>query len=274
MSGIESRSSGSCRNFACVYPLQVNDSVPTHRRSRVHIGLSKCSHTMTALAACVLVGTALAGDSSPYFSSRYNLHTLEIQKKVEALYQDQEYERALFIYENELAPIGDKYAQYMVGFMHLTGMGVEEDAIAASAWYRLAAERSYPEFIAVRDQLLGSLSEPDLLRSDFQYRELRRQYSDLVILERLVREDMQLLEPVTGSRLSSSVPSVSVIDPRTGKVVPASQIRQRARERIEERLHLIDALIDDEFVETDVDKLDLRQLEQQIHDEIERIDDR
>jgi TPR repeat protein len=197
-----------------------------------------------------------------------------VQQKVEQLYQNGEYERALFIYENELAPVGDKYAQYMVGFMHLTGTGTEEDPVAASAWYRLAAERSYPEFVTVRDQLLAAFTEPDRLRSDYEYRELRRKYSDLVILERLIREDLKLLEPLTGSRLSGSTRAVTILEPRSGLMVSAEQLRVRARARIEERLRQIDALIDDVDIETDPDRLDPALLREQVNAAVERLDDR
>lgn len=220
------------------------------------------------------LAAAAADDRQPLFGARSDSGTLAVQQKVEQLYQNGEFERALFIYENELAPVGDKYAQYMVGFMYLTGTGTEEDPIAASAWYRLAAERSYPEFVTVRDELLAAFSETDLLRSDYEYRELRRKYSDLVILERLIREDLKLLEPLTGSRLSGSTRSVTILEPRSGLVVSAEQLRERARARIEERLRQIDALIDGVDIQTDADRLDPARLREQVREAIELIDDR
>jgi hypothetical protein len=225
-------------------------------------------------ATAAFVPAAAAADSRPLFGARSDPRTLAVQQKVEQLYQNGEYERALFIYENELAPVGDKYAQYMVGFMHLTGTGTEEDPVAASAWYRLAAERSYPEFVAVRDQLLAAFTEPDRLRSDFEYRELRRKYSDLVILERLIREDLKLLEPLTGSRLSGSTSAVTILEPRSGLLVSSEQLRVRARARIEERLRQIDALVDDVDIETDPDRLDPALLREQVNAAVERLDDR
>jgi hypothetical protein len=158
--------------------------------------------------------------------------------------------------------------------MHLTGTGTEEDPVAASAWYRLAAERSYPEFVAVRDQLLAAFTEPDRLRSDFEYRELRRKYSDLVILERLIREDLKLLEPLTGSRLSGSTSAVTILEPRSGLLVSSEQLRVRARARIEERLRQIDALVDDVDIETDPDRLEPALLREQVNAAVERLDDR
>jgi hypothetical protein len=231
-------------------------------------------HILFLAAVTAFVPALAAADSRPLFGARSDPGTLAVQQKVEQLYQNGEFERALFIYENELAPVGDKYAQYMVGFMHLTGTGTAEDPVAASAWYRLAAERSYPEFVAVRDQLLEAFDESDLLRSDYEYRDLRRKYSDLVILERLIREDLKLLEPLTGSRLSGSTRAVTIIEPRSGLVVSGEQLRERARARIEQRLRQIDALIDGVDIETDPDRLDPALLREQVKAAVMRIDDR
>ena len=38
----------------------------------------------------------------------------------------------MFIYREELAPLGDKYAQYMIGYMHEHGKGVDKDPAVAS----------------------------------------------------------------------------------------------------------------------------------------------
>jgi len=42
-----------------------------------------------------------------------NTKTLATQARVEELYEAGEYDRALLIYEKELAPLGDKYAQHV-----------------------------------------------------------------------------------------------------------------------------------------------------------------
>lgn len=59
-----------------------------------------------------------------YGGEDFASHTVRIQAKAESLYLQGHWERAQFIYEHELAPIGDKYAQYMVGYMYLNGQGV------------------------------------------------------------------------------------------------------------------------------------------------------
>ena len=81
----------------------------------------------------VLVVAEAAGDSPVVDAS-----ILRLQDKAEDLYRRGHWERAYFIYVNELAAAGDKYAQYMAGYMHLHGHGVEHDDVKASAWFRLA----------------------------------------------------------------------------------------------------------------------------------------
>jgi hypothetical protein len=199
--------------------------------------------------------------------------TLSVQRKVESLYQLGEYERAHFIYRKELAPIGDKYAQYMVGFMYLTGTGVAEDAVLASAWYRLAAERSFPQFVMVRDQLLNDLDEEQLRDSDREYLRLRREYSDLVLLQESIAESVEATAVQTGSRLQGGNRSVTIVDPRTGNN-SASDLNLRLRSRAEQQLRLLDKLLGGGVIETDPDRVDLRAIDRLIRDRVSVIDDR
>ena len=118
-----------------------------------------------------------AQQSSGISANASDPRLLSLQAKVDGLFARGEYERAYFIYRKELVPLGDKYAQYMVGYLHLTGMGADEDPVLASAWYRLAAERGTPEFIALRDELMRALPPAQRQRSDALYMDLRRQYS-------------------------------------------------------------------------------------------------
>ena len=163
-----------------------------------------------------------------------------LSDKAERLYREGHWERAHFIYINELAAYGDKYAQYMVGYMLLEGRGVERDPVRASAWYRLAAESGAPEFVEVRDELIDSLSEESLAVSDTIYVELRKQYSDIVLALNLARQERKTLrEGVTGSRLSRTSSSVTIVDPQTGAAISGSEYERRLRARIKVRLDYI-----------------------------------
>ena len=101
----------------------------------------------------------------------------------------------------------------MAGYMCMHGKGVERDKIRASAWYRLAAERDGPEFVAIRDQTLEAMSEEERLASDALFVELRQRYSDLVLmLDSLEDERDAMNEKPTGSRLSASASSITGIN--------------------------------------------------------------
>jgi hypothetical protein len=200
---------------------------------------------------------------------------LNVQQKVESLYQQGEYKRAFFIYRNELVPIGDKYAQYMVGFMYLSGIGIEKDPVRASAWYRLAAERSYPEFITIRDQLLGSLTEIDLERSDDFYQHLRMDYSDIAIIMRLVRQDLAAWdEQKTGSRLTQSSGPVTVVDPQSGEMISRTVFERKFRQRAAQHLDLLAKLLPDTAVPRDIRKVDIDELQVAADRQLAVINDR
>lgn len=138
---------------------------------------------LLALALCFSIpDTAPARSNNGISAGVPDPRILNLHAKADDLFERGEVGRAFFIYRNELVPLGDKYAQYMVGYMHLTGLATRQDRVAASAWYRLAAERGTPEFVALRDRLLAELTDEQRQGSDSLYRELHLEYCDLVIL--------------------------------------------------------------------------------------------
>lgn len=217
-----------------------------------------------------LVHAAGADQSRSHYSPILRLH-----EKAEELYRSGHPERAYFIYVNELAAIGDKYAQYMAGYMWLNGKGVPRDSIKASAWYRLAAERDSPEFVEVRDQLLESMSEAEREESDAEYLRLRQEYSDLVIaMEQLGSERVLLNERPTGSHLSSKSSSITVIDPRTGMTMTRSEYVGRLESRMQVRLDYIAAKIGIDRVEPGMSDREFATLAEQVNAYLQVIDDR
>jgi len=156
---------------------------------------------LAALLVAISV-VAVAADSFPGGQPQQRI--LETQQKVDNLFEKGDYERAYFIYRSELAPLGDKYAQYMVGYMNLTGKGVGRDIVAGSAWYRLAAERGEANFTRVRDELWQHLNEKQRFQSDEEYMNLRNQYSDAMILAELIEADLVYLEKAAEAGNSDS----------------------------------------------------------------------
>jgi hypothetical protein len=228
-----------------------------------------------AVALCLTAPPAFAqGVAGPFSGSAVDSKTMRIQERVEELFEQGDYERALIIYRQDLAPIGDKYAQYMVGYMYLTGTGVDEDPVMASAWYRLAAERSYKEFLNERDQLLGAFSDVDLLHSDILYLQLRHEYSDVVLLLNLIKDDIESMPPTTGSRLSGGSSAVTMVDTHTGSTVSRDSVVGQLNRRIEARLKFMSKQLKMPNLDTDPDDLDLDELETVVISFVDTITDR
>ena len=201
--------------------------------------------------------------------------TLRLHQKAEELYNSGHFKRAYFIYVNELAAIGDKYAQYMAGYMYQYGKGVPEDVIRASAWYRLAAEQGAPQFVELRNQLLESMSEDMRLESDAAYLALRQKYSDLVLGIAQLREVRELLnERSTGSHLSANSSSVTVIDPRSGVTMSRSEYVRRIESRMQYLYDYITDRLDIEPVEPGLSDREFEDLAAQVDTYLQVVDDR
>jgi TPR repeat protein len=222
-----------------------------------------------ACFSALLLGSDFAYSqwSSELSADLPDTRTMATQEKVAALFDTGDFERAFFIYRNELVPIGDKYAQYMVGYMYLTGTGIKEDPVLASAWYRLAAERGTPEFIAVRDQLLGSLNEDQMRRSDVEYMQLRMDYCDLAVLLSAVKRNLKEVKSQTGSRLQGGSNAVMIVEV-DGRIRSGSEYYGSLRAQMEDRLKLIQEIGNFEDMQTDPEKVNLRELERRVREHI------
>ncbi len=212
------------------------------RRHRTALGRRSAQGRLWALVlAAIIAPQALADTAFP--GQPPNRELLEIQSRVDALFKAGKYDRAMVIYRKELAPLGDKYAQYMIGYMHLAGKGVDQDLATAAAWYRLAAERGQKTFVTENRKLV-SLLEPEQLESaDRIFRELRSEYGDAALIMRLVAADLATLDDAAGG--AETFP-VAGLDRRTRSIdeAYAEQLERRIRERLE---YLDDVLARDEY---------------------------
>lgn len=223
-----------------------------------------CTAVLLALSTAVAAQQA-SGLSVDFPDSR----TIAVQAKVEKLFDAGKYERAFFIYRNELAPLGDKYAQYMIGYMYQTGLGVDEDAALASAWYRLAAERETPEFVVVRDRQFRGLSEEEVAKSDREYQAMRAQYSDLAVLMASIKRNYSELETRTGSRVRGEASPVTVIENRLGRSRSGDAYYGNIREQLEARLKMVIELGDFQDIVPDIDRVNLNELERRVKARLE-----
>ena len=180
-----------------------------------------------------------AGSAEPFPGSSPDSRLINAQQKSDELFEDGQYGRAMTIYRDELAPVGDKFAQYMVGYMYLSARGVEEDLTLASAWYRLASERGHESFVRARDVVVQALNDEQRRRSDQLYADLRGELGDMAIITRLIETDLSRLrrhnEPLTGLNLAS----VNIDDP-----IRNDDTARRVAQQMEARMNYLTGLVD------------------------------
>ena len=150
---------------------------------------------IVGLIFLLLAGAANAAVEEPFPGVPPDKRLLNAQKKADQLYAKGDYDRALVVYRDDLASGGDKFAQYMVGYMYLAGQAVEQDPITATAWYRLAAERGSETFVDARNTLMDAMNEAQRRACDEIYVELRSEIGDIVIVSSLIGDDLQELSP-------------------------------------------------------------------------------
>lgn len=219
-------------------------------------------------------GAVALSQNYPWFpGSETDQRTLRTQEQVEGLYVQGAYDRAYFIYRNELAPRGDKYAQYMIGYMHLTGTGVSEDPAAALAWYRLAAERGEPSIALVRDNLEESLGPAQVAAADALFAELNSELSDRVLVFKLVQKDLELLRDSAARGVSNGGSHMLVIDRRYGHSSGA-QHYQLIKNRLGARLRYLKGQVEAVDVQGSPNTMELAQIEIEIKRLIAEIDAR
>lgn len=200
----------------------------------------------TTLVACLLAAAAAvhADRYAQFPGPSIDSSTLRFKQKVEQIYASGNYQRALLIYEKELAPQGDKYAQYMTGYMHLTGRGVEADRAAALAWYRLAGERGEPKFIMARDALAEALSPGERRRAQKLFAELWQRHGDRRIILETIEEDIEILRDADMGGFTAAESGAGISSGYSGNG-PGDPYYQRVREQLAERLRYLASMPDD-----------------------------
>lgn len=203
---------------------------------------------LVVLSLFIVAGLAAAAPVESFPGYAPNQRIMKAQEKGDQLFEKREYERAMLIYRKELAPLGDKFAQYMVGYMYLTGQGVDEDATRASAWYQLAAERGHESFVRARDVLWQTLNDEQKARSGQIYTDLRRELGDIAIISTLIDDDLAHLR-----RRNRPIPDLNLNPVQRRDIARNSDFYRKLRNQIESRMNYLlglaqsDASIDIEW---------------------------
>jgi len=199
---------------------------------------------LSGLLASLLCVFAYAQTYKPFPGEPIDQRTRTIQERVDAVYTGGDFVRALLIYEKDLAPLGDKYAQYMVGYMHLEAEGVPQDKVEALAWYRLAAERSEPLLERVRDGLAAQMTAVEMAGSDQRFLDLWKSIGDRTLIMELIRRDMGILRTRTGTRIPGAVPSSPSVTIRVSGEPVGPNYYRKVRTRLENRIAYLDARVE------------------------------
>jgi len=215
----------------------------------------RSSTRLAVLAAALALWALPAAAQQSFPGSAPSRNTMKIQQKAEQAYQEGDYERAFRIWRKDLVEIGDKYAQYMVGYLYLTGQGTERDVAKAYAWYRLAAERGHDELVGVMEELEGQLTPAELDAGMVEYDRLVGKYGDRKLVRRLIRFDERRLKKRTG-RVGASVGAPMTVVLRDGTSVDATRYYAAVEERLERRYQYLQGYVEFGELETLPDELD------------------
>ena len=229
---------------------------------------------ISGLLATLLCTAAIAQNYKPFPGESVDQRTRNMQERVEAIYAAGNFDRALLIYEKDLAPLGDKYAQYMVGYMHLHGEGVDQDRSKALAWFRLAAERGEPLLERIRDEVLQQMSAIEIAASDYTYLELWKSIGDHALIMDLIREDMNILRAQTGTRIpGGGNTNSSVIFRPSGETIGPNFYRN-VRARLDARIAYLDARVEisDDLIAEELERIKIQEAE--VKDELSAMGNR
>lgn len=191
---------------------------------------------------------------------------------MDELYAAGEYKRALFIYEKELAPRGDKYAQYMVGYMHLNTPGMPQDKATALAWYRLAAERENEVLQQARDELAADLTQAEIDASNRIFLDLLQEIGDTTLIMKLIRRDMNTLSSRTGTHIRGATSGGSTVILRPSGTTENPNFYRDIRLRLEARLSYLETKVEISDIALEFDDKELRRYEEQIKSELSALE--
>jgi hypothetical protein len=112
------------------------------------------------------------------------------------------------------ARFADKPSQLALALMYADGVGVAKDPALAYAWADLAAERGYPDFLAIRERYWAALDEAAQVRAKAAGEKLYEEFRDARAKKRLEMQLRRGLSQKTGSRTGSgtATPATAQLD--------------------------------------------------------------
>ena len=158
-----------------------------------------------------------------------------LKDKADRFFEEGKFRKAHLIYWGDLAPKGDKYSQYMVGYHLLHGLGVQRNPVRALAWYQLAAERGNQHLATARDDLKAQLGDEEIASAEAAFQGLQEEYGDRALVQRLIRDDLQRLRSIAGTRIPGGIGGPGRVVMADGRSMDISRYSKALRDRIEWR---------------------------------------
>lgn len=113
------------------------------------------------------------------------------------------------------ASYADKYSQHRLSLLHWHGIGAPSDRAVAYVWADLAAERGYPQFLALREKMWAELSADEQKRVAEIGQKYYDQYGDPTAKKRFANEMGKAKRQTTGSR-TGFVSNLAIVSPGAG----------------------------------------------------------
>ena len=120
------------------------------------------------------------------------------------------------------ALFGDKPSQAVMAGLYWEGRGIARDRALGYAWMDLAAERGYPDFIAMREKFWSELNESERTRALQEGQAIYARYGDAAANPRLERELRRERMQVVGSRTGFSG-NANILVPVPGWAGPSGE---------------------------------------------------
>lgn len=106
------------------------------------------------------------------------------------------------------ARYSDKYSQHRLSMLFWHGVGVRRDRVEAYIWADLAAERGYPQFLAIREKMWAELTPAEQAEVPVRGAPIVAEFGDHAAKPRFARAVAQGLRQRTGSRTGFDTGSV------------------------------------------------------------------
>jgi uncharacterized protein len=94
----------------------------------------------------------------------------------------------------------DKYSQHRLSLLYWHGIGVGRDRVEAYVWADIAAERGYPQFLAIREKMWGQMTPQEQALVPARGDRLYKEFGDPIAKRRFADALAQGKRKVTGSR--------------------------------------------------------------------------